>query len=81
MRIGAVGENQEARIIELDGMRFFIGTLFLPQLSSSEGGPHPLIATFLKTILTFRQDRTITSTSVGNNDPDILVPMSEKRLI
>lgn len=57
MRIVGVGETREARIVELDGMRFFVGTLFQPQLSSFKGSPHPLIAAYLKTVLAFRQGR------------------------
>jgi CTP synthase (UTP-ammonia lyase) len=41
---------REARAIELPDHRFFIGTLYLPQLSSHLGKPHPLIAAFLKVV-------------------------------
>ncbi len=50
---GTDGEGQ-VRIIELPDHRFFIATLFLPQLSSRPGVPHPLIAAFLKAGLGFR---------------------------
>lgn len=40
--------NGEVRIFELQDRRFFVGTLFLPQLSSSPAAPHPLILAYLK---------------------------------
>jgi CTP synthase (UTP-ammonia lyase) len=39
------------RIVELAAHRFFIATLFLPQLSSSIETPHPLIIAYLKAAL------------------------------
>ena len=38
----------EARIVELPNHRFFLATLFLPQLASSLDKPHPLILAFLR---------------------------------
>jgi CTP synthase (UTP-ammonia lyase) len=38
----------EARIVELPNHRFFLATLFLPQLASSPAKPHPLILAFLR---------------------------------
>jgi CTP synthase (UTP-ammonia lyase) len=38
----------EARIVELGTHRFFLATLFLPQLSSSLARPHPLIVAYLQ---------------------------------
>ena len=38
----------EVRIIELAAHRFFMATLFLPQLSSSPARPHPLIVAYLQ---------------------------------
>jgi len=40
--------NGEARIVELPEHRFFVGTLFLPQQSSTAAAPHPLILAFLE---------------------------------
>lgn len=37
----------EYRIVELPGRRFYLATLFLPQLTSSPGAPHPLIVAYL----------------------------------
>ena len=43
VRVSAEDENGEVRIVELDGHPFFLGTLFLPQMTSSEDAPHPLL--------------------------------------
>src|SRR5262249_31058175 len=37
----------EARIMELPAHRFFIATLFVPQITSSPAAPHPLIVAYL----------------------------------
>jgi len=41
----------EARIVELSAHPFFVATLFVPQLSSSAGRPHPLVTAFLAAAL------------------------------
>jgi CTP synthase (UTP-ammonia lyase) len=46
--IAARGTNNEIRAIEFPGHRFFIATLFQPQLSSKPGKPHPIIVEFLR---------------------------------
>lgn len=46
--IVARGANNEIRSIEFPGHRFFIATLFQPQLSSKPGKPHPIIVEFLR---------------------------------
>jgi CTP synthase (UTP-ammonia lyase) len=38
----------EVRIVELTPHRFFLATLFLPQLSSRPAGPHPLIVAYVQ---------------------------------
>lgn len=43
----ARGANGEVRAIESPQHRFFIATLFQPQLSSTPGRPHPIIVEFL----------------------------------
>ncbi len=47
LRLSAFGENGEARALELPDHRFFIATLFQPQLSSSEDRPHPVVVEFV----------------------------------
>jgi CTP synthase (UTP-ammonia lyase) len=44
----ARGANGEVRAIESSKHRFFIATLFQPQLSSKAGSPHPIIVEFLR---------------------------------
>lgn len=54
LEIVGVDTNAEARIVELSNHRFFIATLFLPQLSSTPESTHPLIRAFLKAALAFQ---------------------------
>ena len=54
LEIVGVDTNAEARIVELSNHRFFIATLFLPQLSSTPQLTHPLIRAFLKAALAFQ---------------------------
>ena len=51
LSITGFDEDGNARIIELPGHPFYLATLFLPQLSSQEGRPHPLIPAFLQAAL------------------------------
>ena len=44
----ARGELNEPRAIESPAHRFFIATLYQPQLSSEAGKPHPIIVGFLR---------------------------------
>jgi CTP synthase (UTP-ammonia lyase) len=46
--IAARGSQGEIRAIEFPTHKFFIATLFQPQLSSKLGKPHPLIVEFLR---------------------------------
>lgn len=48
LRVAAVGGDGELRAFELADRRFFIATLFQPQLSSSFEEPHPIITGFLR---------------------------------
>jgi len=54
LKIVGVDNNGEARIVELSNHRFFIATLFLPQLSSSPEIPHPLIIAYMKAAVAFQ---------------------------
>lgn len=47
LRLAAFDDNGELRAVELPEHRFFIATLFQPQLSSTKEMPHPLIVQFL----------------------------------
>ena len=41
--VSGVDADDEARIIELPGHRFFLATLFVPQVTSTPASPHPLL--------------------------------------
>lgn len=45
-----VGSDAEGvvRVVELEDHPFFIGTLFLPQLTSTPAAPHPIVSGFLR---------------------------------
>jgi CTP synthase (UTP-ammonia lyase) len=42
--VSGFGEDGTERIIELPGHPFFMGTLYVPQVGSRPGAPHPLVA-------------------------------------
>lgn len=50
MHITGVDVNGEARVIELSGHPFFVGTLFQPERSAFAGTAHPLIMAYLQAI-------------------------------
>ncbi|MCI0415296.1 hypothetical protein L0222_21190 [bacterium] len=52
--VSGVGPDGEIRIVEIPGHRFFIATLFVPQMLSTEKKPHPLIVNFLTAAKDFR---------------------------
>ena len=47
LRVSGVSEDGGARIVELPDHRFFLSTGYVPQLTSEEAKPHPLIVAFL----------------------------------
>lgn len=47
LRVSALGPDGEVRAVELPALRFFLATLYLPQVSSQPGQPHPLILAYL----------------------------------
>jgi CTP synthase (UTP-ammonia lyase) len=57
LRVSARGTHGEPRAVELPGCRFFIATLFQPQLSSRPETPHRLWLAFLRAAVRFRNDR------------------------
>jgi CTP synthase (UTP-ammonia lyase) len=50
LRVTARGSQGEIRAVELPGCRFFLATLFQPQLSSSEEHPHSVFTAFLNAV-------------------------------
>ena len=53
----ARGAQGEIRAIESPNHRFFIATLFQPQLSSKPGKPHPIIVEFLRAAAKWKADK------------------------
>jgi CTP synthase (UTP-ammonia lyase) len=58
MRITAVDENDEVRVVELAGHPFFIGTLYQPERAALAGIKHPLIKAFAEVV---RDTRVVVS--------------------
>jgi CTP synthase (UTP-ammonia lyase) len=58
LRVSARGIQGETRAVELPGHRFFIATLFQPQLSSRPEAPHRFWLAFLRAAMQFRKARS-----------------------
>jgi len=58
LNVTARGPNGEVRAVELPSHRFFLATLFQPQLSSTAEKPHPLIVAYLQAATRFREARS-----------------------
>ena len=58
LRVSARGIQGETRAVELPDHRFFIATLFQPQLSSRPEAPHPFWLAFLRAAMQFRKVRS-----------------------
>lgn len=48
LRTSGLDASGEVRIMELPGHRNFFGTLFVPQMASAPGSPHPLLVALAK---------------------------------
>jgi CTP synthase (UTP-ammonia lyase) len=48
LAVSGTDGDGEPRIIELPSRRFYVGTLFVPQVRSAPGSPHPLIEAFVE---------------------------------
>ena len=57
LQVSGVDQDGEARIVELDRLRFFVGTLFVPQVTSTQRRPHPIVRAFTKACTEFEADR------------------------
>lgn len=51
LRISGIDDIGEARIVELPDHRFFVATLYVPELFGSAKYPHPLIKNYLEAVL------------------------------
>jgi len=54
LRVAARGADGEMRALELPDKRFFVATLFQPQLSSSYGDAHPIVVGYLRACMAQR---------------------------
>lgn len=54
LKITGVDLYGEVRVVEILEHPFYVATLFLPQISSAPGSPHPLIVAYLRAALAFR---------------------------
>ena len=59
LKVTGFDVDDNARIIEIPSHRFFIAALFLPQLSSKLGMSHPLILSFVKAAIEFKNMKDI----------------------
>jgi CTP synthase (UTP-ammonia lyase) len=52
LRVAGTDGDGEARVVEVPGHPFFVGTLFVPQTGSTAERPHPLVRAFLQAAAT-----------------------------
>lgn len=57
LKVSARGGQGEIRAVELPGHRFYLATLFQPQLSSRPESPHAILVAFLRAAIRFREKR------------------------
>jgi len=48
LHVSGVGDEGEARVVELEGAAFYVATLYLPQLEAAQGEPDPLIDAYVR---------------------------------
>jgi CTP synthase (UTP-ammonia lyase) len=53
LKVTGVGLDGEVRAVEIIDHPFYVATLFLPQVSSALGSPHPLIVAYLTAAFAF----------------------------
>ena len=63
LKVSARGAGGETRAVELEGYRFFMATLFQPQLTSTAREPHPILVAFLRACQEHRDERRMKSHS------------------
>lgn len=51
LKITGVDLDGEVRVVELSDHPFYVATLFLPQIFSKPGSPHPLIVAYVRAAL------------------------------
>jgi CTP synthase (UTP-ammonia lyase) len=65
LRVVGVDQAGDARIVELPEHRFFLGTLFVPQLNSTVEQPHPLIVAYVEEARRVASDKSSPSAAGG----------------
>jgi CTP synthase (UTP-ammonia lyase) len=65
LRVVGSDAEGEVRVVELPGHPFFIGTLYVPQMRSHQGRPHPLVSAFVRVTIE-RSGRQVPSTLVSH---------------
>jgi CTP synthase (UTP-ammonia lyase) len=61
LRVSGTDAEGVIRTVELPGHPFFVATLYLPQMKSAPGKPHPLIAAFVKAAIQSKTGATTVS--------------------
>ena len=51
LKIVGCDPEGEVRVVEMPDHRFFVGTLYVPQMRSTSDAPHPLVTAFSRAIL------------------------------
>lgn len=59
LRVVGFDEDHGARIMTMEDHKFYIITLFQPQLSSTEENPHPLVTAYLQSADEFRREKSM----------------------
>ena len=67
LRVSARGSRGEPRAVELPHHRFFVATLFQPQLSSRPEAPHRIWLAFLRAAVRFKKQFKGARTTVGTS--------------
>lgn len=58
LNVTGVDFEGEVRVVELSDHPFYVATLFLPQVASNPGTPHPLIVSYLEAAVAFQTQRS-----------------------
>lgn len=66
LRVVGTSDAHTVRIVELPEHQFYVATLFLPQLASRPGRPHPLDVAFVRRACENRSVRTAPGQLVAN---------------
>ena len=58
LRMSGFDDDGTVRVVELPGHPFYISTLFVPQMRSAPGAPHPLISAYVREAFEFSKNRS-----------------------